>query len=395
MNEVKAAADQSENPLVSIIVITYNSAKYVLETLESAKAQTYQNIELIITDDASQDDTVEICKEWLKENKELFVKTELVTVQKNTGISPNCNRGLKLSNGKWLKFIAGDEVIIPAITWISTSEAVSSVRATPVFVDVEKDHLTIDVLKIEEKVSSKTKAIIPVHLYGHPANMTEVMRIAKKYNLKVLEDCPQAHNAECNGQKVGTIGNAGSFSFYPGKNLGAYGDAGGLITNDKALAKKVKMIANHGQLKKHDHQIEGRNSRMDGMQAAILRAKLPFLNNWNNGRILVAKKYAQAITNPNIVKPKTDAAAKHVFHLYVIRTEKRDVLKALLESKGIGVSIHYPTALPFMPCYRHLNTQEAEFPVAAKYQHQIVSIPMFAELSNEMINTVVEELNAL
>ncbi|ARN76521.1 erythromycin biosynthesis sensory transduction protein eryC1 [Nonlabens spongiae] len=287
----------------------------------------------------------------------------------------------------------GDEVIVPAISWISTSEAVSTVGARPIFVDVEKDYLTIDVSKIEEKITTNTKAIIPVHLYGHPANMSEVMRIAKNYDLKVLEDCAQAHNAEWNGQKVGNIGNAGSFSFYPGKNLGAYGDAGGIITNDEALAKKVRMIANHGQLKKHDHQIEGRNSRMDGMQAAILRAKLPHLSAWTDGRIAVSDKYDRAITNTKIVKPKTDEVAKHVFHLYVIRTEKRDELKNLLESKNISVAIHYPTALPFMPCYSHFNFEFKDFPVAAENQNEILSIPMYAEMTDEMIQTVAEELN--
>jgi dTDP-4-amino-4,6-dideoxygalactose transaminase len=287
-----------------------------------------------------------------------------------------------------------DEVIVPAISWISTSEAVSTVGAIPVFVDVEEAHLTIDVSKIEEKITHKTKAIIPVHLYGHPANMTEVMRIAKNHNLKVLEDCAQAHNAEWNGRKVGTIGDVGSFSFYPGKNLGAYGDAGGIITNNEAIANKVRMIANHGQLKKHDHQMEGRNSRMDGMQAAILRAKLPYLNQWTEGRIAVSEKYNASISNTHIVKPLIASKAKHVFHLYVVRTEKRDKLKRFLEEKGIGVAIHYPTALPFMPCYSHRDFKWSNFPIAEKNQHQILSIPMFAEMTDEMIEIVANNLNA-
>lgn len=289
---------------------------------------------------------------------------------------------------------AGDEVIVPAISWISTSEAVSTIGATPIFVDVDEECLLIDVTKIEAKITSRTKAIIPVHLYGHPCNMDEIMRIAKLHNLKVLEDCAQAHNAEWNGRKVGTFGAAGSFSFYPGKNLGAYGDAGGIITNDESIANRVRMIANHGQLKKHDHQIEGRNSRMDGLQAAILRAKLPHLNKWTEARIAVAKKYLTLIANPGIIKPVVLPEAKHVFHLFVVRTEKRDELKSFLEDKGISVAIHYPTALPFMPCYRLRGFSDADFPVAAKHQHQILSIPMFAELTDEMIDYLTNQLNA-
>lgn len=223
--------------------------------------------------------------------------------------------------------------------------------------------------------------------------MTEVMRIANKHNLKVLEDCAQAHNAEWDGKKVGTIGDVGSFSFYPGKNLGAYGDAGAIVTNNADVAKKVRMLANHGQLQKHEHLMEGRNSRMDGLQAAILRAKLPHLEFWTNSRIDIAKTYQERITNPKLQLPSTHKLAKHVFHLFVIRTAERNKVIEQLKSKQIGFSIHYPTALPFMPCYMHLGLQELEFPVAAKYQDQILSIPMFAELTIEQIKYIVDEID--
>ena len=288
----------------------------------------------------------------------------------------------------------GDEVIVPAISWISTSEAVSAVGAVPVFVDVEDEHLTIDVARIETKITSKTSAIIPVHLYGHPCNMTEVMRIANKYNLYVLEDCAQAHNAEWDGKKVGTIGTAGSFSFYPGKNLGAYGDAGGMLTNDEAIATKARMIANHGQVKKHDHKIEGRNSRMDGMQAAILRVKLPCLDEWTEGRIKIAEQYDNLISNSKITKPYVNSQGKHVYHLYVIRAENRDGLLAYLKRKDIQVAIHYPKALPFLGCYTHFNYKPEDFPVAFKNQTLILSIPMFPEMTSEMINEVANQINS-
>jgi dTDP-4-amino-4,6-dideoxygalactose transaminase len=193
----------------------------------------------------------------------------------------------------------GDEVIVPAISWISTSESVSSVGATPVFVDINSDYFTINTNLIEEKITSKTKAIIPVHLYGHPCDMDSIMQIAAKYQLKVIEDCAQSHLAEWNNQLIGTIGHAASFSFYPGKNLGAYGDAGAMITNDDAIAKVARQIANHGQEGKHNHIIEGRNSRLDGLQAAILRAKLPHLKNWTKQRIDIAAKYQSKLKGLN------------------------------------------------------------------------------------------------
>lgn len=283
---------------------------------------------------------------------------------------------------------AGDEVLVPAISWISTSEAVSTVGATPIFVDVDPDYYTIDLQKIAAKITNKTKAIIPVHLYGQPVDMPALMKIAQKHGLKVLEDCAQAHGASFDGQLIGTFGDCASFSFYPGKNLGAYGDAGGMVTNNAEIARVARMIANHGQEGKHNHLMEGRNSRMDGLQAAVLSVKLKHLNDWTNGRIANAAIYDALLADKDCIRPKTIADGKHVFHLYVIRTQNRDALMEQLKAEGIGVAIHYPTALPFLACYAHLGHKASDFPVAAQVTQEILSLPMFAELSREAIEKV-------
>ena len=298
----------------------------------------------------------------------------------------------------------GDEVIVPAASWISTSEAVSAVGATPVFVDIERDYYTIDVSLIEPAITSRTKAIIPVHLYGHPADMPAIMRIAERYDLLVIEDCAQAHGAKIDGRTVGTFGQTASFSFYPGKNLGAYGDAGCMVAKDAAVAEKARMIAQHGQKGKHNHLIEGRNSRLDGLQAAILLAKLPYLEEWTRARIANAAKYDARLKDSGDPSPKVNGAPRpkhnaiaiplvkdnfrHVFHLYVIRTDNRSKLQQELGEAGIETAIHYPTALPFLPCYSHRNFSQNDFPVAFEYQNKILSIPLFAELSEEAIGYI-------
>jgi len=287
----------------------------------------------------------------------------------------------------------GDEVIVPANSWISTSEAVSSVGALPVFVDIEPDYYTINTNLIEAAITSKTKAIIPVHLYGHPAGMHAINAIAAKHQLKVIEDCAQAHGATIDGKMIGSFGDAASFSFYPGKNLGAYGDAGCMATNDAALAEKLRMIANHGQLKKHHHVIEGRNSRLDGLQAGILQAKLPHLATWTDKRIAAAAKFNELITNKDIVLPSVKDNYKHVYHLYVIRTKNRDAVQLKLKEKGIETAIHYPVALPFLQAYANRGYTVNDFPVAAAFQNEILSLPMYAELSDEAIRYVAAILN--
>jgi dTDP-4-amino-4,6-dideoxygalactose transaminase len=286
----------------------------------------------------------------------------------------------------------GDEVIVPAISWISTSECVSTVGATPIFVDIDPLTYTIDTSLIEDAITSKTKVIIPVHLYGQPCNMREIMSIAKKHNLRVLEDCAQSHDAKFEGQKVGTFGDCASFSFYPGKNLGAYGDAGCMVTNNDEIARTVRMIANHGQEGKHNHIMEGRNSRMDGIHAAVLSVKLKYLEEWTAARISCAKEYSNRLSS-EVVTPSAIDSGVHVYHLYVIRSKKRDQLKAYLEAKNIQTAIHYPTALPFMKCYEHRNFGKGSFPVARKYQDEILSLPMYRELKVENIETVCNTIN--
>ncbi|NJN27740.1 MAG: DegT/DnrJ/EryC1/StrS family aminotransferase [Cyclobacteriaceae bacterium] len=288
---------------------------------------------------------------------------------------------------------AGDEVIVPAISWIATSEAVSNMGAVPIFVDVDPDHYCIDPTLIESKITERTRAIIPVHLYGHPADMPAILQIADKHGLQVLEDCAQAHGAEIDGQQVGTFGHAASFSFFPGKNLGAFGDAGGMLTNDDQIAQKARMIAQHGQSgQKHTHLIEGRNSRMDGIHAAVLSVKLPLLRQWTAQRIAHAYSYSDLLSGLAMVLPQAKSGYKHVFHLYVIRTSRREALIAHLKAHGISTTIQYPTALPFLDAYQHLRHKTTDFPVAARLQHEVISIPMFPELTEEEIGYIGKNL---
>ena len=294
---------------------------------------------------------------------------------------------------KALEIGPGDEVITTAHSWISTSETITLAGAKVVFVDIEEDLFTIDVNQIEGKINKNTKAIIPVHIYGHPVNMSSIMNIAQKYNLKVVEDCAQAHFAEWKGQRVGTFGDVGTFSFFPGKNLGAYGDAGCAITNDESLAKKMRRFANHGALIKHEHSIEGINSRLDGLQAAILSVKLNHIKKWTDQRIKNHSIYDVLLQGiPNLIIPKTQSEAKHVFHLYVIRVENREDLQSYLKSNGVSTAIHYPVPLPFMDAYKYLNNKHTDFPNMLEMKDNILSIPMYPELKEEQIEYVARHL---
>ena len=281
----------------------------------------------------------------------------------------------------------GDEVIVPALSWISTAEAVGTRGATPVFVDIDHTYC-IDPEKIEGKITPQTKGIIPVHLYGCPCNMTRIMDIAQTHGLFVLEDCAQAHGAEHKGQKVGTFGDCASFSFYPGKNLGAYGDAGAMVTNRADLADQARMIANHGQPQKHTHLIEGRNSRMDGMHAAVLSVKLKHLDRWTDERITAAQAYTELLKGRNLALPHIPKGDKHVFHLYVVQSDDRDGLAHSLAEEGIATAIHYPTPMPAMPCYGPLATPAEEYAVASEACQRILSLPMFAELTEQEVHSV-------
>ena len=286
----------------------------------------------------------------------------------------------------------GDEVITTALSWISTSETITQTGAKVVFVDIDPNFYTIDVKKIEEKITCRTKAIIPVHIYGQAANMTEIMSIAKNYNLKVIEDCAQAHFAQWQGQNVGTIGDIGTFSFFPGKNLGAYGDAGGIITNNDELALKLRMYSNHGALIKHHHQIEGINSRLDGIQAAVLSVKLNHILTWNKSRRMHAKLYSDLLLGEEILTPVIDPNSTHVFHLYVVQHKYRDRLQKHLKDNGISTGIHYPTALPFLKAYKYLGHSDIDFPNAHRTQNRILSLPIFPELTKDQIYYVCDNL---
>ncbi len=286
----------------------------------------------------------------------------------------------------------GDEVIVPASTWISTAEAVTAIGGVPVFADVLPGLYTIDPQDIERKVTAKTKAVIPVHLYGLPCEMDEVMAVANKHGLMVMEDCAQAHGATYKGQKVGTFGNAGSFSFYPGKNLGAYGDAGGMITNDAQVAENMRIICDHGQKGKHNHLIEGRNSRLDGIQAAVLSVKLNHIESWSDARNQNARYYNSKLTDAGLGIPTIPEHSRHVFHLYVVQVDNREEIMKLLGDKGIATGIHYPTPLPYLEAYKRFNHQPADFPISYRQKDKIMSLPMFPELTEEQIDYICEAL---
>ena len=292
---------------------------------------------------------------------------------------------------KMLNIKEGDEVITVANSWISTSETISQTGAKPVFVDIEPDYYTINPDLIEKEINSKTKAIIPVHLYGQPANIDLIESLCKMYNLTLIEDCAQAHFTEYQGRKVGTFGFASSFSFYPGKNLGAYGDAGAIITDNDELANKIRMYSNHGAIVKHNHLIEGVNSRLDGLQASILNVKLKYIQQWNHKRLDHALLYNELLKDiPEIKTPAIRKNCKHIFHIYCVRAERRDELKKFLERNNIESAIHYPVALPNMPAYKYLNYKKTDFPVASEYQSKILSLPMYPELTDQQINNVVD-----
>ena len=289
----------------------------------------------------------------------------------------------------------GDEVITTALSWISTSETITLTGAQVVFCDIEPNSFTLDPSKLEALITERTKGIIPVHLYGQPADMDAVLDIARRHGLWVLEDCAQAHLACDKGRQVGTMGIAGTFSFYPGKNLGAMGDAGCIITNDTPLAEKMAMFARHGGLKKGDHAIEGMNSRMDGMQAAVLTAKLKSLSAWTKRRVQIATVYERVLEGIDGVQPPSvRCSASHVYHLYVIRAQKRDQLREHLRLRGIETLINYPCSLPFLKAYSRLRHTPGNFPEAFRAQGEILSLPMHSYLSDgdvEYVANVIAE----
>ena len=287
----------------------------------------------------------------------------------------------------------GNEVITVANSWISSSETITQTGARPVFVDAHPEYYSMDETKLEVKITPHTKAVIAVHLQGQMCNIEIIKKICDKNALYLIEDCAQSHFSEYKAKRAGLFGHAGSFSFYPGKNLGAYGDAGCIITNDDVLAENCRMYARHGALKKHQHIMEGINSRLDGLQAAILNAKLPHLADWTEKRIQHAADYNKRLANiPEITLPKQRPGTKHTWHLYVIRCANRQKLAEYLSEKGIETSVHYPTALPNLPAYKYLGHKPADFPVATELQDQILSLPMYPEMTDEMIVYIADAI---
>jgi dTDP-4-amino-4,6-dideoxygalactose transaminase len=282
----------------------------------------------------------------------------------------------------------GDEVITAANSFIATSETISQTGARPVFVDID-EYYHIDPAGIEAKITPRTKAVIPVHLFGQPVDIVAIQAICQKHKLLLIEDCAQSHFATYRGRKTGTFGVAGTFSFYPGKNLGAYGDGGAIITDNDEFARTARLFASHGSLQKYVHEIEGINSRLDAIQAVVLRAKLNHIDDWNAARHSHALRYNTLLRGVEQVRcPELRPEGLHIFHLYVIRAQRRDDLAAYLKTQGVATGIHYPTALPLMPAYRYLNHKPGDFPVAAAWQDQILSLPMYPELADEQIDHV-------
>ena len=286
----------------------------------------------------------------------------------------------------------GDEVITSAHSWISTSETITQAGGRVVFCDTDEETFTIDPADIERKITPATVGIVPVHLYGQAADMGAIMAIARKHNLWVLEDCAQAHLASYKGQLVGTFGNVATFSFYPGKNLGAYGDAGCVVTNDDRLADWMTTFARHGG--KGDHVMEGINSRMDGLQAGILNAKLPHLPAWTAARRRVAACYNELLEDVgDVITPTVKSDRDHVYHLYVIRTENRDALREHLSQAGISTVLNYPKALPFCPAYAYLGHIPKNFPAAYFNQSRVLSLPIYPEMPEEAITHVANVIS--
>lgn len=285
----------------------------------------------------------------------------------------------------------GDEVITPANTFIASALAISHTGATPVLVDIDPQTYTMDVAHLERAITPQTRAIMPVHLYGHPADMEPILAIAEQHDLVVIEDACQAHGARYKGQRVGALGHAAAFSFYPAKNLGACGDGGMVVTNDAHIADALKMLRNYGQRQKYHHDIQGYNRRLDTIQAAILRVKLRYIDAWNEARHAHAMHYTRLLADcKRVVTPTVADYAEPVWHLYVIRVADRDGLIATLSDHGIATGIHYPVPIHLQPAYRNLGYVKGSFPITEGYAAQIVSLPMYGELKPHVIAHVAE-----
>jgi dTDP-4-amino-4,6-dideoxygalactose transaminase len=288
----------------------------------------------------------------------------------------------------------GDEVIIPSNTFIATALAVSYSGATPVFVEPDEETYNINTSLIESKITPKTKAIIPVHLYGQPADMDSVLELGKKYNLKIIEDCAQAHGAIYKGRRVGSLGDAAAFSFYPGKNLGALGDGGAVCSNDVEIIRTVRILSNYGSEKKYLHEIKGFNTRLDEIQAAILRIKLMHLDKWNSERKAIAEKYTQGLQGGEVITPGICSGTEPVWHVYVIRHEHRDELKKYLDKNGITTIIHYPIPIHKQPAYSEIENLYKKYALTEKLAGTILSLPLYPGMSEFEIETIIKSIQS-
>lgn len=295
---------------------------------------------------------------------------------------------------KALEIGVGDEVIIPSNTYIATALAVTYVGATPVFVEPDIDTFNIDPNKIEDAIKSKTKAVMPVHLYGQPCDMDSIIEIAKKHDLYMIEDCAQAHGATYNGKIIGSFGDVAGFSFYPGKNLGALGDAGATVTSDETLASKIRAFGNYGSDYKYHHIYKGNNSRLDELQAAFLSVKLVELPRMNEERRRIANRYLSEIHNPEVILPKVLDKCVPVWHIFGIRCKRRDEFENYLNNKGIGTNKHYPIPMHLQRCYKDLGFTKGDFPIAEEISATEISIPMYYGMTDEEIDYVIDSINS-
>ena len=283
----------------------------------------------------------------------------------------------------------GDEVITAANTFIATTLAISNAGATPVLVDIDPETYNIDPAKIEAAITPRTRAIMPVHLYGQPVDMDPILAIARKRGLRVFEDAAQAAGARYKGRRIGCLGDAAGFSFYPGKNLGAYGDGGAVVTNDAEIAEKIKLMRNVGQRVKYYHEVKGFNHRLDTIQAAVLKVKLPHLDGWNAERRRAAATYAELLAGLPMITPPTAGYAEHIFHLYVVRVRNREALMEHLKQQGIATGLHYPIPIHLQPAYSELGYKAGDFPITEAYAETILSLPIFPELDDDKVAYVV------
>lgn len=348
-------------------------------------------------------DEVEAAIKRVCDNTAFILSDEMKEFEAEFAAYCGAKHGVGVANGTEALFLAlkalgvgpGDEVIVPANTFIATAEAVSHCGAVPVFVDCDPETYCIDPSKIGPAITGKTKAIMPVHLYGHPADMDSIMSIAAVKGLKVVEDCAQAHGTHYKVRHVGSIGDAAGFSFYPSKSLGAYGDAGIVLTNSDETADMLRLLRDNGRTGWYEHAIVGFNSRLDGIQAAILRVKLKYLNQWIDARRAHAKQYGEILAGmTGIELPKELSYAVHSYYVYVVRVANRDEFMAKLKENGCGCGIHYPVPLHLQPAYADLGGKEGDHPVAERYAKEIVSIPMFPELTEEQISQAGEIIKA-